>query len=214
MVRRIFGDEAQTTYFLTFSPDGRYLVATLRNGGLRVFDRNRKWRQSVENDQGDDDDQSYGASFAPDGRLATTSFNGRGTIRLYEFEVQLVRGPIKAPSGRLPFRAAFSPDGRTLAVGYEGGVSVVDLFDGHSLALMGSSSFELGRNFGALHEVTWSREGNTLFAAGSAIGYLIFSWEKNGPLRTFRNCAADITLGIGTLPGDRIVVRPPRLASA
>ena len=106
----------------------------------------------------------------------------------------------------MPFGAAFSPDGRTLAVGYEDGVSVVDLFDGHSLALMGSSSFEVGSRLGGLSQVAWSRDGNTLFAAGSAVGYLIYSWERNGPVRTFRNCAADLTSGIGTMPGDRILV--------
>jgi len=77
MVHRILGREPHGTHFLTFSPNGRYLAATLTNGGLRVFDRDRKWSQSVQNAQGGGGD-SYGASFAPDGRLATTSFNGHG----------------------------------------------------------------------------------------------------------------------------------------
>jgi WD40 repeat protein len=115
-------------------------------------------------------------------------------------------GPIKAPSGSLPFRAEFSPDGRTLAVGYEGGVSVVDLFDGHSLAPMGSTSSEMGSDYGALSQVAWSRDGKTLFAAGSATGDFIFSWDTNGSLRGFRTCAADLTRGIGAASGDRILV--------
>jgi WD40 repeat protein len=206
MIRRIIGDEPDTTRLVTFSPDGRFLTATLSNGGFRAFDRDKSWRQVIHSDQSKDDDDGYGASFAPDGRLATTSFNGHGTIRLYDSKFRLVGGPIKAPSGRLPFRAAFSPDGRTLAVGYEGGVSVVDLFDGHSLARMGSTSFEMGKDHGGLSEVAWSRDGNTLFAAGSAVGNLIFAWDRNGSLRTFQSCAADITRAFGTAPGDRILV--------
>jgi len=206
MLRRIVGDEPHTTGFVTFSPDGRFLAAALDNGGLRIFDRDENWGQMFHDDQGKDDDDSYGASFAPDGRLATTSFNGGGTIRLYDSKFRLIRGPIKAPSGSLPFRAEFSPDGRTLAVGYEGGVSVVDLFDGHSLALVGSTSSEMGRDYGGLSQVAWSRDGSAVFAAGSLTGDFIFSWDTNGSLRAFRNCAANLTQDIEAAPGDRILV--------
>jgi WD40 repeat protein len=206
MLRRIVGDEPHITHFVTFSPDGRFLAATLGNGGLRIFDRDKNWGQVFHDDQGKDDDDSYGASFAPDGRLATTSFNGGGTIRLYDSNFQLIRGPIKAPSGSLPFGAEFSPDGKTLAVGYEDGVSVVDLFDGHSLAVMGSTSSEMGRDYGALSQVAWSRDGKALLAAGSATGDFIFSWDTNGSVRAFRTCAADPTKGIGAATGDRILV--------
>ena len=57
--------------FLTFSPDGRYLAATMGSGGIRVFDRKKDWNEAFRDDKYGDD--SYGASFSPDGRLATTS---------------------------------------------------------------------------------------------------------------------------------------------
>ena len=39
-------------HFLTFSPDGRYLAATLYGGkGLRVFDRNKAWSEAFRDDQ-------------------------------------------------------------------------------------------------------------------------------------------------------------------
>jgi WD40 repeat protein len=42
LIKRIGGDLSEVTHFLTFSPDGRYLAATLGEGaGLRVFDRDK-----------------------------------------------------------------------------------------------------------------------------------------------------------------------------
>ena len=65
------GGLPNVVFHLAFSPDGRYLAATLGRGGVRVFDRDRGWAEVARD--GSYGDQSYGAAFAPDGRLATTS---------------------------------------------------------------------------------------------------------------------------------------------
>jgi WD40 repeat protein len=71
LIRRIRGDLA--VHFLTFSPDGRYLAATLDAGkGLRVFDRDKDWTEAFRDDQYGNQ-SSVGAAFAPDARLATTA---------------------------------------------------------------------------------------------------------------------------------------------
>jgi WD40 repeat protein len=75
LVRRIRDDLPNVTLSLKFSPDGRYLAATLsRTNGLRVFDRDKDWSEAFRDDQYGED--SYGASFAPDGRLATVAQDG------------------------------------------------------------------------------------------------------------------------------------------
>ena len=80
LIRRIRGDLPDVTHFLPFSPDGRYLAAALSGGnGLRVFDREKDWREAFRDDQYGS--ESYGAAFSHDGRLATTSYDG--LIRLY-----------------------------------------------------------------------------------------------------------------------------------
>jgi WD40 repeat protein len=80
LVRRIGVNLPNVTHSLTFSPDGRYLAATLGGKcGLRVFDRDNDWAEAFRDDPYGD--ASYGAAFAPDGRLATTSYDG--LIRLY-----------------------------------------------------------------------------------------------------------------------------------
>jgi WD40 repeat protein len=136
LVRRIGDDLPDVTYFLTFSPDGRYLATTLggRNG-LRVFDRDKNWSQAFRDDQYGDN--SYGAAFARDGRLTTTSLDG--LISSYQYDpnndspnFRPVREPFKAPSGKRPSGVAYSPDGKLLAVGYYD-VAAVDLLDGATL---------------------------------------------------------------------------------
>jgi WD40 repeat protein len=75
LIRRISGDLPNVAHFLTFSPDGRFLAATLGGGGgLRVFDRDNDWDEGFRDDRYGDD--SYGAAFAQDGSLATTSLDG------------------------------------------------------------------------------------------------------------------------------------------
>jgi WD40 repeat protein len=142
-VRRIADDLPDVTHFLTFSPDGRYLAATLgvRNG-LRIFDRNKNWRETFRDDQYRDD--SYGAAFAPDGRLATTSDDG--SIRSYRYDPNSdspnfirVGEPFETPSGNRPQGIAYNPGGKLLAVGYYD-VAAVDVLDSATLERVGGTN--------------------------------------------------------------------------
>jgi WD40 repeat protein len=144
---------------LAFSRDGHYLAATYGYGGLRVFDRNNNWSEALRD--ATYGDQSNGAAFADDGRLATSSYDGR--VRLYDSSLKLVAIQ-ELLSGHHPHQIAFSPDGKLLAVGYADRPSVEHL-DGHSLARLSEPSLE-GLNNGNLTRVTWSMDGQTLFASG------------------------------------------------
>jgi WD domain, G-beta repeat len=211
MIRRIEEDLPEVTNFLTFSPSGRYLAATLGGGGLRIFDRDKDWREAFRDPY---DGFSAGATFAPDGRLATTTFGLNGTIRLYDANFRLVRGPVKAPSGNEPARIAFNPDGRLLAVGYAA-VAAVDILDGRTLDLIPAS----GRtnlhatDSGGLAEVAWSRDGRVLFAAGSASDAsdetMVAAWDQKGlgKERYFTYCDRHTTArGLVTLPDGGILL--------
>ena len=305
LIRRIADDLPDVTHFLTFSPDGRYLAATLASGGLRVLDRDKDWSQAFRDDQYGSN--SYGAAFARDGRLATTSYDG--LIRLYtsdpnmqvqtkgEFsalgvrlsqedglikvvtstegspaakagvlsgdaitaiddaptqdltldkavakirgainsavKLKIVRGPekevkeftivrdvirirsvfsrvgepVRAPSGRLPFHIAYSPDGRRLAVGYLD-VAAVDVLDGTTLERMRvqrPADITVTAS-GGLTKVAWSKDGQTLFADG-AIG-LLFAWDRQGlgDERRMTYCDSNTAADVDAIPGDRILV--------
>ena len=216
LIRRISGDLPQTTKFLTFSPDGRYLVATQGGReGLRVFDRDKNWSETFRDDQYGDD--SYGAAFARDGRLATTSSDG--LIRLYQYDPKIdnqnfrrIGEPVRAPSGNHPFRLAFSPDGKRLAVGYSD-VAAVDVLNGTTLQRVdGHRPAGVSAPVAGLVGVAWSGDGRTLFAAGAVQDAqqktFLFAWDQGGlgSEQRMTYCAADTAAGIDALPQRRILV--------
>jgi WD40 repeat protein len=187
LIRRIGGD-LNVTDFLTFSLDGRYLAATIGGpNGLRVFDRDKDWAEAFRDDQYGD--SSYGAAFAPSGRLATVADDG--LIRLYKYDpnndnpnFRRVGEPVKPLSGHNPRGAAFSPDGKRLAVGYFD-VAAVDIFDGTTLKRAGGQSpTDATVSADGLSWVAWSGDGNTLFGAGGthdeAARFLLFAWDRGG----------------------------------
>lgn len=204
MVKRISG-LPDVTDRLAFSSDGRYLAAGLgERNGLRVFDRDQEWAETFrDTDYGD---QVYGLTFTADGRLATASVDGM--VRLYDRDFKPVVAPRKAPSGRQPFRIAFSPDGTKLAVGYVD-AAAVDLFDGHSLVPLPRPNID-GLGNGSLTQVTWSQDGNTLYAGGSyPIGQatLVLAWANAGRGERRALPAGSNTVGgLAALPDGALLV--------
>jgi WD40 repeat protein len=193
-----------TTHSLAFSSDGRYLVAGLQSGGLRVYDRDRQWTEASR-----DTDYAgviYGATFAADGRLATASDDGK--VRLYDHEFKLAVPPRKATRGNRPDRIAFSPDGTMLAVGYAD-AAIVALFDGHLLAPLPGPNVEGLRN-GHLSDVTWSKDGKILYAGGDYGDEgvrQVLAWANGGrgERRAF-SVGTDRVFGIAALPDGHLLV--------
>ena len=214
MIGRIHDGLPDVVHFLTFSPDGRYLAATLGgSNGLRVFDRDKQWSEAFRDVY---DGESYGAAFALDGRLATTTYASNGTVRLYDSNFRPVGKPVKAPGGKFPSHIAFSPDGRLLAVGYDF-VASIDLLDGNSLA---GAPGSIPANLApapwpdGLAEVAWSRDGQTLLAARTADTRrnILLAWDRAGLGRERRLplCDQVTAAGLGALPDGQILVASTR----
>ena len=216
LVTRIHVDLPDVSHSLTFSPDGRFLAATLGAvKGLRIFDRDKDWNETFRDDQYGGD--SYGASFSRDGKLATTALDG--LIRLYKYDqnddnpnFRRVGAPVKAPSGNRPGYAAFSPDGELLAIGYVD-VAAVDVLHGTRLDRVGGHTpADVHSATVGLPVVAWSRDGEMLFAVGGASDaqgrHLLFAWDLRGLGRERRMtyCATDAARGLDALPDGRILV--------
>ena len=97
-----------------------------------------------------------------------------GLIRSYQYDpnsdspnFRRVGEPFKAPSGNRPRGVAYSPDGKLLAVGYSD-VAAVDVLDGTTLERVGGHKpADVRPSPVELSYVAWSRDGQTLFAAGA-----------------------------------------------
>jgi WD40 repeat protein len=171
--------EAYVTH-LVFSPDGRYLAAGLGSEGIRVW--RMADRERVLHDP-DYKDQVYGLAFATDGRLAATSYDG--FVRLYTAHFEgLARE--QAPAGAKPSGVAFSPDGRSLAIGYAD-ATVVSVLSTKTLRLeFGPDISDMTDldQFDDLAGVAWSTDGQFLYAGGGyrdrSGNHRVFRWAARG----------------------------------
>jgi len=163
---------------LAYSRDGRFLSATLKEGGVRVFRASDGTLTGEDKEYGTD---SYCANFSRDNRLVTTCWDG--FIRLYELKsdgsLKLIAKQI-SPGGKQPFHAAFSSDGTKIAVGF-GDSKNVDVLSGKDLSYLFSPS-TIGVNNGNLGSVAWSDDGKRLFAGGTYYKgiYPILVWSDAG----------------------------------
>jgi WD40 repeat protein len=162
---------------LAFSPDGRWLAASLRGAnGVRIFEATRGEETGRDAAYGSD---SYSVHFSPDGqRLLTTSFDGQ--VRLYAVNDGKLGQSTSArlSGGKRPYAARFSPDGRRIAIGFDDS-TVVQVLDAKTLKEVARPS-TVGVDNGDLALVAWSADGRFLVAGGQ--------WDRGGkrPVRRWR----------------------------
>jgi WD40 repeat protein len=175
---------------LVFSRSGEQLAIGLKNRpGIILFDT-RDW--SIVASDFDYSDDVPSIDMDARGRIAALSLNGE--IAVYDAGLQRKR-LVKAPGGRQPAVARFSPDGSLLAVGYSDSPRV-DLLSGEDLSLVASAdSRGVDKGFIAL---AWSADGDHLYAAGyynRGGRTLIRRWSNagRGPARDFPAALAVIS---------------------
>jgi len=192
---------------LVYSPDGRYLAASLTRG-VRVYRTRDGALVGNENDYGH---MSQSADFDRKGRLVTTSYDGY--IRLYQTSdsgLQLIAKQM-APAGKNPYVVRFSPDGTKIAFGYID-TTQVSVVSADTLALLYTPDWTgtlTGTYKGNLGSVAWSHDGNTLYAGGIwwANGYYqIRAWHDGGRgSYTDLGASTDTIMDIHALAGGGIV---------
>ncbi len=185
---------------LAFSRDGIFLAVTLYSEGLRVFRTADGAEIAADKDYGK---ESYGADFDIRGRLVTTCLDGY--VRLYDRSFHLIAKK-KAPGGELPYAVQFSPDGERIVVGFAN-TGKVSLLSGRDLSFL-TSPDTTGVVDCALNAVSWSADGNFIYAGGRGFkdrdGHnLIRRWSRagRGPYEDIPVGSTDTIMDLAPLPG-------------
>lgn len=182
--QRILGFPSYVSRVL-FSPDGHFLLALTINDGVRLH---RLPDGSLVGEDRDFGKQpAYTAAFAPDGRVLIGSRDG--FLRLYRSGPKGLERLLKRPvQGRgTPHAAAFSPDGKKLALTHVFAENNVAVLDADSLDTLYKADSRSGK-FGFI-SVDWSADGQSLLVGASAFEggprfVRIYANEGKG---TFRN---------------------------
>lgn len=226
MLRRLSGVPNVINH-LVYSPDGRFLVATLGGTqGIRVYEAASGSLVAEARDYGD---SSYGAAFDRQGRLVTTSYDG--FVRHYDAQFKLI-GKSKPLGGAKPFGISVSPQGDRIAVGFQDS-SHVAVLSAKDLTVL--SSPDVRGVTDNLASVAWSDDGRLLYAAGTyrVNGmHPVRMWDDGGrgPARDLQAAhstvfnllslstggvafgAADPAVGVFDAAGRQLVLHGPPLA--
>jgi WD40 repeat protein len=174
LLRRLPGLPS-AVHHLAFSPDGRWLAASLGGtNGVRLFEVTRGEETGRDAAY---KDSSLRVIFSPDGRrLLTTSYDGQ--VRLYAVKDGTLGQPTRASpgGGQRPYAARFSPDGHSIAVGFDDS-TVVQVLNANTLTEIARPS-TVGVDNGNLRSVAWSVDGRFLVAGGQ--------WSSGGKFHVRR----------------------------
>lgn len=167
---------------LEFSPNGRYLAASLKgSNGIRLY---RTTTYSLLQKDTDYGDNSNNLAFSPDGRLATVSYDGY--VRLYDAYGRLEK-KVKPSDGDRPYSLAFSPDGQLLAVGFRDSPRL-QVLHGQSLKLLYEPDVAGARTTSdRLNIVAFSADGTQLVAGGFK-KIRVFEQAGRGPYQDYNAC--------------------------
>ena len=149
---------------LAYSPDGKVLAASLGAGSIRFYQQAKQSKQGKYQQVAEDTDyagRSMSIDFDKDGNSVSTSYDGY--IRLYNAHFKKIQQK-KAPGGKDPFFARFSPNGKRIAVGFYDNTAI-DILSADDLSKLDSPNTTDFDN-GSLSHVAWSYDGTILYAGG------------------------------------------------
>ncbi len=187
IIKRLVGI-GQIILHLDFSPDGKYLAATLSGeSGLRI------WRLSNMTEIFRDLEyagDSYWTEFSSNGKLlVTTAYDGYIRLYIHTGRIKKIKlyKKIKVGNENTPFAARFSPDGRKIAVGFVG-ASRIAVLRTKDLSLQYWANIDK-KGTGDLFTTAWSQDGKLLYAAG---GYRngamqhVLQWNEKKKLKKWQ----------------------------
>ncbi len=171
LLRRIAG-LPHTVFQLAYSPDGRYLLAGLNGGGVRLYGTSGVQLLSEDTAyQGSVLWAAFSPQFAKDGLMATAGEDKY--VRAYHVRAD---GRLELLKRRIPEQKdgpvslVFSPDGRRLAVSldYPDGYPEVEVWNPRTLAKI-YEAIRPNSLGGTAESMAWSADGEHLYLAGNLV---------------------------------------------
>lgn len=162
LLRTYFG-HTDRVYGISYSPDGRLLASSSRDGSIKIWDASGATRDALYTFIINPDPATHGAAnvaFSPDGSLLA-GVSGQGEIILWDTSTwQEIRRASNAHAGVI-WGLAFSPDSRLLLTG--GGDSLVKLWNASDL----SEIHTFSEHQDVVNAVAFSPDGTMIASASN-----------------------------------------------
>jgi WD40 repeat protein len=162
---------------LAWMPDGEHLAVGLQGyAGFRVLCL-KDGKVVAADTQYKDDLMDMDISCR--GRIVTTALDG--FVRLYNRQFKLI-GRRKVPGGKKPVSVRFSPDAKTIAVGFID-VPTISVVSAHDLSLRYHADTRNIAHQVGFTSVVWSSDGTALYASGQYTGEglnPVYRWSNQG----------------------------------
>src|SRR5262249_680442 len=162
------GGPEENVYSLAFSPDGKLLACAKENGRILLWDAaaGAELRPLASLDS-----RATQITFSPDGTLLAAAGHTGAVVKIWKVATGQLLFTSNVSAARHAWCGAFSPDGKTLAAGFEPGeVRLFDVASGWQLATLPGHG-------GRVRWLGFHPDGQSLVVAGPLTDNAVFVWD-------------------------------------
>jgi len=182
---------------VVFSPDGRTLVSTSRDGTIKLWGNDGVLLKTIPvRSDSDENQEIWGAAFSPNGQVIATA-NQDKTVKLFSLDGTLLKTLVEH-SDRVR-DVSFSPNGEFLASGSDDNTAIIWRQNGTLLKRLEGHQRNVNR-------VSFAPNNQTLATVSDGDEENIKLWSTDGTLLTILNGHTDRVKGVSFSPNAESLV--------